>query len=86
MNGPFYFLNVEHQLSQLEKQLISCNAKLTKYEKNLLDVKTKLEQRDEYINDVEKKYDAVRDENRNVTEEIVSFEDFWVLCIIKTFY
>lgn len=65
-------LILEHQLSQLEKQLISCNSKLTKYEKNLLDVKTKLEQREDYIGNIEKKYDESKEENRRVSEEIVN--------------
>ena len=80
--GLFFIL--EHQLSQLEKQLISCNSKLAKYEKQLLEVNVKLEKTEEDARETDKKLQEITNENKVRTAESVSymyrfFESKWRL-------
>merc|ERR1712013_892662 len=63
-------LNAEHQLGQLEKQLITCNVKVSKHEKTITQLREGITQKEEQNNEIEKKWKTSLDENRKITEEI----------------
>merc|ERR1712156_106009 len=56
-------LNAEHQLGQLEKQLITCNVKVSKHEKTITQLREGATQKEELVNEYEKKWKTSLDEN-----------------------
>merc|ERR1712025_664367 len=63
-------LNAEHQLTQLEKQLIACNLKVTNYEKNINEQKNEITEKENSIDDNEKKYKDTKEQNKKLQEQI----------------
>ena len=70
------FCFVEHQLSQLEKQLITCNVNVTKFEKIVVDMKEEFVQREKSAEEMDVKLNDSLEKNKKLTEEIVSFSFF----------
>ena len=72
--GPIF---AEHQLGQLEKQLITCNVKVSKHEKTITQLREGITQKEEQTTEIEKKWKTALDENRKITEEIVRLKFFF---------
>ena len=79
------FFILEHQLSQLEKQLISCNSKLAKYEKQLLEVNVKLEKTEEDARETDKKLQEITNENKVLAAENVSYIYMYIYILYISF-
>lgn len=63
---------IEHQLSQLEKQLISSNSKQSKYEKQLLEIHLNLKEYEDNAKETSTRLLDVTNENKLLSAENVS--------------
>ena len=70
MSVTYTFIS-EHQLSQLEKQLITCHVKVSKHEKTIDELRASVTLKEEAALEAEKKWKTALEENRKLTEEIV---------------